>query len=308
MNIPIPPVFLLEWEYGRYEVMDGQQRLSSIVEFYENRFKLTGLENWPELNARTYGDCPPIIQRGLDRRRISAVVLLAENLSFEDKEYDIRRLVFERLNTGGQNLNPQELRNCVYSGAFNDLLIELAGNDLFNDIWNIPRHSDHIRRSHVSAALAGNALYRRMRDCEIVLRFFAFRKRSSIRGSVKSILDRCMEENLSLSASDVDELRRLFMTRLEMCHSIFGDMTFKLPHKTGKAQVSQPLYDATMIAVDRLYGEARALSSNRKAVAKALAGALRDEAIYDLIIARPNTADAIRKRLQTVENILRSCV
>ena len=51
MNIPIPPIFLLEWEYSRYEVMDGQQRLSSIVDFYENRFKLSGLEYWPR--ART---------------------------------------------------------------------------------------------------------------------------------------------------------------------------------------------------------------------------------------------------------------
>jgi hypothetical protein len=51
MNIPIPPVFLLEWEYSRYEVMDGQQRLNTIVEFYENRFKLSGLEKWPELNG-----------------------------------------------------------------------------------------------------------------------------------------------------------------------------------------------------------------------------------------------------------------
>ncbi len=308
MNIPIPPVFLLEWEYGRYEVMDGQQRLSSIVEFYENRFKLTGLESWPELNGRTYAECPPTIQRGLDRRRISAVVVLAENLSLQENRYDIRRIVFERLNTGGQNLNAQELRNCVYSGLFNQLLIELAGNDLFDDIWEIPRYSDHIRTTHVSPELAGNSLYKRMRDCEIVLRFFAFRKKSNIRGSVKSILDRCMQDNLDIGSSQVDELREIFTTRLDLCHTLFGDMTFRLQEKKGPPQLSHPLYDATMIAADRLFDSADALIKNRKAVANALANALKDENTYELIVARPNTADAIRKRLDKVESIFRGCL
>lgn len=75
MNLPIPPVFLFEAEYSRYEVMDGQQRLSSITAFYANRLKLTSLEHWTELNGKYYSDLPPLLRRGLDRRRISAVVL-----------------------------------------------------------------------------------------------------------------------------------------------------------------------------------------------------------------------------------------
>ncbi len=79
LNVPVPPVFLFERESNWYEVMDGQQRLNAIVEFYENRFPLSGLEKWTALHGRTYADCPPTIQRGLDRRRISAVVLMAES-------------------------------------------------------------------------------------------------------------------------------------------------------------------------------------------------------------------------------------
>lgn len=44
MNVPIPPVFLFEQDLNRYEVMDGQQRLNAVLEFYENRFSLKGLE------------------------------------------------------------------------------------------------------------------------------------------------------------------------------------------------------------------------------------------------------------------------
>ena len=156
MNVPIPPVFLFEYDLNRYETMDGQQRLNTIVDFYNNRFKLSGLKTWRNLNGRTYDDCPPRIQRGLDRRRLSAVILLAESSSKLTSANDVRRTVFERLNTGGQNLNAQELRNCIYAGPFNDLLIQLAGNREFNDLWDIPPYEDHIRAGIIGPQLREN--------------------------------------------------------------------------------------------------------------------------------------------------------
>ena len=54
INIPVPPIFLYERAYNSYEVMDGQQRITAISDFYNNRFALTGLDLWPELNGLTY--------------------------------------------------------------------------------------------------------------------------------------------------------------------------------------------------------------------------------------------------------------
>src|SRR5258708_11268666 len=68
LNVPVPPVFLYEWDLSRYEVMDGQQRLNSIVDFYDNLYPLKGLEKWAELNGSRYGELPQTLQRGLDRR------------------------------------------------------------------------------------------------------------------------------------------------------------------------------------------------------------------------------------------------
>src|ERR1700722_5075421 len=128
LNVPIPPVFLYESELSRYEVMDGQQRLDAIIDFYDNGFPLHGLERWNEINGRRFKELPDTLQQGLDRRRLSATVILIEGASREQTPYladnDIRKDVFERLNTGGQNLNQQEIRNALYSGPFNDLLIE----------------------------------------------------------------------------------------------------------------------------------------------------------------------------------------
>jgi hypothetical protein len=71
MNIPIPPLFVYESDLAKYEVMDGQQRISAIRDFYSNKLKLKGLEQWPELNGRIYDTLPSAIKKGIDRRSIS---------------------------------------------------------------------------------------------------------------------------------------------------------------------------------------------------------------------------------------------
>lgn len=309
MNIPIPAVFLYEWDYSRYEVMDGQQRLTSIIDFYDNKYKLTGLEEWPSLNGRSYSELPPILQKALDRRRLSATVLLAESSASEKTPNELRKFIFERLNTGGLNLNAQELRNCVYAGDFNNLIIELAGLDLFDDIWGIPRYKDHItgeKGEHISKQLAENSLFKRMTDCEIVLRFFAFRIESQVKGSVKSILDKCMEINQKANEQQLSEYRELFKTRLKACHDIFEGNVFKVPDEANKLKLSQPLFDATMVAIDKLYPAKDRLITHKKKIQVDLLKHLKDKATYELIVGKPSTAPAIKGRANDILKFLTS--
>ena len=307
MNVPIPPVFIYEYDLNRYETMDGQQRLNAVVDFYKNRFRLSGLISWGALNGRTYDDCPPRIRQGLDRRRLSATVLLAESdIGSIGNDGDVvRHIVFERLNTGGQNLNAQELRNCIYSGAFNDLVIELAGTRTFNEIWDIPPYEDNIRGEQVSTRLRENRLFRRMVDCEIVLRFFAFVKRSRIRGAVKKILDGCMEEYRYAPTTTIDEFRQRFLTRLELARDVFGEQTFRIPENDGSGRLSIPLYDAVMVALDSLYDSRKELTRNRGQIVRSMENALMDEEKYEVLIGRPNTATAIKQRQDLAENLFR---
>jgi hypothetical protein len=195
MNVPVPPIFLYETDLSRYEVMDGQQRLVSIIEFYEGKLELGSLRAWSDLNGFRYQDLPERLKRGLDRRRISAVILLAESAAPEEIQFaDIRREVFERLNTGGTALNPQELRNSIYGGPFNDLIVDLARTPLFCKMWDIPVHGRTPSNAQLEA-LQNNELFRKMADCQIVLRFFAFREKEHVKGSVRSMLDSCMKRN-----------------------------------------------------------------------------------------------------------------
>lgn len=310
MNVPVPPIFLYEYELNRYEVMDGQQRLNTIIDFYNNRFTLKGLKTWPSLNGRKYDDCPLEIKRGLDRRRISATVILVESSSFSrESGEDLRRIVFERLNTGGINLNPQEIRNCLFSSEFNEGIIRLAGDRLFNNIWGIPPYEDNIdKENNVSKKLLENGYYKRMKDCQIILRFFAFRKRSKIKGSVKTILDHCMKENMRLNKTDVAELENIFLSRLKLAYDIFGEETFKIQQSNKKYNLSIPLYDSVMIAIDQLWDRRNELTSNKDLIKKDLQNKIKDTNLYEYIVGRPNTAKAIKHRLDAVLDIINECI
>jgi uncharacterized protein with ParB-like and HNH nuclease domain len=125
MNIPVPPLFLYEKDFNKYEVMDGQQRVSALQSFYSGEFKLSGLDIWRELNGRTYSTLPSQVRSGLDRRSISYVVVLKESTPDEEDALFLRQTVFARLNTGGIKLEHQEIRNCLYQGPFNELLEKL---------------------------------------------------------------------------------------------------------------------------------------------------------------------------------------
>ena len=148
-----------------------------------------------------------------------------------------------------------------------------------------------------------------MIDCEIVLRFFAFRKRSRIKGSVRNILDTCMKDYENPSSDEIEEMKDAFVTRLELAHQVFGDRTFRyLEENDGQWKLSQPLYDATMVALDRLYSNRRKVIAKKNAILKSLRRRLLRPAVYAIVVGRPNTAKAIHKRIDLLEETFKEAV
>jgi hypothetical protein len=152
--------------------MDGQQRLLTIREFLSNQFRLSSLSVLAPLNGRTYVQLPSRTKRTLDRASLSAIVLLKESrASLRDahssRVLELKKFVFERLNTGGKQLNAQEIRKAIYSGRFNDVIIRLTRNPLFTNIWGIPPYSDEYDEAdYESPERRKNALYKSMGDCK----------------------------------------------------------------------------------------------------------------------------------------------
>jgi len=138
LGIPIPPIFVAEDDNGKWELVDGLQRISTILSFFgllkndyhqKNFFKLSQTEltnNYLEnvdinnLSAKL-------------KRTIERAVCRVEILRW-DSDFDMRYELFNRLNTGSSPLKEQEIRNCIFTGSFNKLLRELAENEKFHSL------------------------------------------------------------------------------------------------------------------------------------------------------------------------------
>lgn len=310
MNVPVPPVFLYEVSLGSYEVMDGQQRLNAIVDFLQGGFDLTGLKIWPSLNGRSFARLPPMVRRGLERAKVSAITLMSDSSASVGDDMDLRAQVFERLNTGGERLNPQELRNSLFSGSFNRLLVDLAKLPEFTEVWEIPSHQDHTRSDGTpDDELRDNNLFKRMLDVEIVLRFFAFQNDESISGSVRAMLDGTMKRFRGSDDLFIDTMRTQFIDTLATARALFDDAVFRLPATDGKIRgpLSRPLYDAEMVALYRLHYKRNEIIAKKAEIVDAvLALASPGSQKYDLMVGRGNTAALIKERITLVQDTITS--
>lgn len=300
LNIPVPPIFLFERDYNEYEVIDGRQRLDAISSFLNNDFALTGLEYWKELNRKRFLDLPLVLKKGLLRRSLPAVVLLAETNDTAGGELDVRRVLFDRLNTGGIRLNPQELRNALYPGALNALLISLARSSIFTDVWGIPPYQVN-EEFEPSDELLKNPLFASLADAELVLRFFALKDavKNSRKGSLRLILDRYMANNANPQSDQIEEMRDEYLRSLRALRDIFEEDTFRLPD-TGR--MSRPLYDALMVAISLDSG--LEVDTDASAIRRRLKDSLEAEDSYDVLVGRGNTIKAVLDRVELAGRIL----
>jgi hypothetical protein len=239
MNVPIPPVFLGEDEYGDYTVLDGRQRLTAIYEFLRNTYTLKNLEVWSELNGLRYSDLEKKqLDRAVTRRFVPAVVILKE--SSPEVKFD----VFDRLNTGGVVADPMEIRNAVFPGPFNRQLHALSANATFRRLWRIPPE-EHKRLA--------DPIYSRMRDLELVLRFFALREHEQMDIRFKDYLSEFMDRRNEAYQSDgalASSDERAFIKAVSNSFHVFGDDAFRKPTATGElGSKSAPLADAVMVGL-----------------------------------------------------------
>ncbi|NVO30243.1 DUF262 domain-containing protein [Hymenobacter lapidiphilus] len=309
VNIPIPPIFLYESDLAQYEVMDGQQRIDAIRGFIGNEFKLKDLKKWPELNGRYFRDLPNRIQRGLERRGISATIILTESGKNTEEAMDIRQYVFERLNTGGEKLNQQEVRNCIYASDFNNMIIKISRDDLFTSAWSIPmKEPDEPQK--ISRKLAADKLYSTMADCEIVLRYFALIDIEQFKGGVKRTLDSCMYNNKNTSEEKCQIMKIDYLTSLQIAKDIYGDGLFKLLGKTGdlNGRRSVPLSDAVLLAVHTNKKVAKDLISKRIDIVEATKSLLLNPATYEILVGRGNTKKTITERIDMISNLFKEII
>ena len=309
VNIPVPPVFLYENEFARYEVMDGQQRVTAILEYFENQYALRGLKILTSLIGKRFHDLPREVRAGLERRSLPAIILLKESTPSNETAILLRRQVFERLNTGGIRLNAQEVRNSVHSGSFNNLLLELSRHHLFTTMWDIPPFEPN-ENTEPSEKLRKNILFRQMRDVELVLRVFALLDPKDIGGGMRSTLDNAMEKYSKCSESELRQLKTQFLDSLTLAHVIGGDGIFRLPALRSKkrGRPSPTLFDGIMVALMRKLNQADLIKLYAEQINQLLQTELGESKFYSLVAGRANTKEATLNRSRHIEGLIDSAI
>ena len=151
LGLPIPFMFFSDADDGRCEIIDGAQRTQTLEEFMNNELKLSDLKKLTTLNGFTYADLPEYFKRKFNKTTMRIVVLSDETT------LEIRKEIFNRINTTGIRANPSEIRRGSHAGPFMDFLKECTKNSTFIRVCPVSETSK-----------------KRYDDLELVLRFFAF--------------------------------------------------------------------------------------------------------------------------------------
>lgn len=218
LGFPVPGIFLVQGSEGVYLVLDGQQRLRTLQAFYkeslrERTFRLQYVQD--DFQNHTYGTLPPDVRRRLDNSIIHATVVKQEIPS--DDQSGIY-MIFERLNTGGTLLQPQEIRVALFNGPLVSLLRQLNENPN----WR---------------ALCGPKS-KRLKDQELILRFFAFLARGdTYKAPMKEFLNQYIGWNRSLTHESANTLMSIFETTVETIREEFGDGAFRLVRAVNAAML-----------------------------------------------------------------------
>lgn len=276
LNVPIPACYLSQNEEYELDVIDGQQRLYSIFRFVENQFPLSGLEVISELNGKRFFELPNKFQRQLKTHTLRCV--LVTNESHPEIKFD----VFERLNTNTVPLNSQELRNCIYRGSLNNLLGQLSEDPDWLGI--LGRKIPDIR----------------LRDEEVILRFFAFHidGLDSYKTPQKHWLNEAAKAGMRYSDAKIGELsiawKRTINTSL-----VWFDRTecFRRP---GSRAINKALFDLVCSSAKRVAPQAAA---NIAAEFRDLyADLLNDDEFQDLISRAVDHTSRTRRRFEIWNN------
>lgn len=287
LGLPVPAIFLYtDPVTSKSLVVDGQQRLKTVSYFFEGYFgpeerekrpvfRLNGLDEKSPFLGKTYQDLQDVDEASL--LRLNDAVLRAFVIKQLDPEDSTSIYhVFERLNTGGTFLNPQEVRNCVRHGSFNDVLMELNDYGPWRKVLGRPKAD------------------KRMRDVEMILRFLALTSwGEKYAKPMKDFLNKFMDEYRDASEAQQEAFGSMFRDTTDVVLDAFGEKPFHL-----RAGVNAAAFDAVYSAV----------ASHLDAIPDDLAaryGTLRaDDRFVSAIGSATTDREVVHNRAQVAEEIL----
>lgn len=208
LNFPLPPIYLNETKEANYIVIDGLQRTTALNQFYKGIFALSGIEALPKYNGYKFKDLPDSLQSKFEDKKINIYALKPSTPTYV--VYDL----FNRINTGGTQLNRQEVRNCIFIGESTKLLKELSEESIFKK------------------AINWGVKDTRMKDRELVLRYLAFRWfdfQNEYVGDMSSYVETAMKQINKMNEVQIQQMKRDFKRVMQLSYDIWGLNNFRIP-------------------------------------------------------------------------------
>ncbi|HSI44157.1 MAG TPA: DUF262 domain-containing protein [Methylotenera sp.] len=217
LGLPVPSIFLANTSNDQKLIVDGYQRIMTVYDFVRGIWSKDGrvfrLSNSDKINSRwkgkSFGELESAEQRKIKSTTIHAIVF--EQMKPTEGDTSLYQ-IFERINTGGRALGAQEIRNCVYQGPLNSLLIDLNKNKDWRHFF-------------------GKDIDSRMKDIEFILRFFALnteKVKNAAKGniSLKKLLNEFMGDKANNTDDAISKLRFDFESAISFVYNNIGTNAF----------------------------------------------------------------------------------
>lgn len=236
LGLPVPQIFLYVDQDNRFEVIDGQQRVTSITYFIngffgeeslhgkKQVFRLKGLDDLSPYANKSFEELEPSAQRKLKSAVLRAINI--KQLSPKGGNTSVYH-IFERLNTGGTPLKPQEIRNCVFRGG----VVQSLRNLNADPNWRI--------------IVGKSTMDIHQKDVELILRIFSLTNNlAAYEKPMKEFLNKEMEENKEWATSRCLDFENSFIAACNLIVSQLGEKPF---HARGPLNSS--ILDSVMCTV-----------------------------------------------------------
>lgn len=294
LGLPVPSIFLAQ-SGSQKLIIDGYQRIMTVYDYVSRGVfsadnKVFRLSNSEKINRRwrnkAFTELPVDDQRKIRSTTIHAIIF--EQKKPENDDTSLYQ-IFERINTSGRSLTPQEIRNCVYQGTFNSLLFEL--------------NEDETWRKLFGAATPDS----RMRDIEYILRFFVMKTDAVLASDAKQIslkksLNAFMAEHKNDTEELLENLKVEFLSTIQLANRSIGDNAFRNFTRNGFSKKFHPtIFDAIMVAiyfVNKMGCDIQTISIDRH---KEL---LHNDEFQNAVSKQTTNIENIKKRIQLASAIL----
>ncbi len=226
MGIPLPVIYLFEDKNAKKQMVDGRQRITSIVDYMNNHFALQDLKILPAFNGKKFRDLDSTYQNKIEEYQLHAYVI--EPPTPEQVKYDI----FDRVNRGGTELNTQEMRNALYYGKSTEMLKTLARLESFRRATDKKIDDTRMRAQYAILRLIGFYLYRTTKMFEY-------------RSNINDFLAPVMQHLNQTPEEQIKEISDRFDKAMASIYKLLGKDAFRLPVNNEKRRpISLALFES----------------------------------------------------------------